>query len=203
MGTFHVELRHFPRVSVRFNQSGTQVGAIVLPWVQDRVIELDGEKWAPYDAEITILEGPEIPLERLSMGRGWATAKREGTDVTERVLGEARAAIADGSAYGGQGEAPAAGAPEPNADASPVEEPSAVSDYPSRASTGAPASSKAAPGSPSEPVTSREVEELLGAEPGRLLAAWRGVAARTGGLAPSESLALAERELQREGRGGA
>jgi hypothetical protein len=39
---------------------------------------------------------------------------------------------------------------------------------------------------------------LLGAEAERLLAAWRAVAARTGGLAPSESLALAERELRRE-----
>ncbi|HXD56229.1 MAG TPA: hypothetical protein VN618_15850 [Solirubrobacteraceae bacterium] len=202
MATFHVELRHFPRVSVRFNQSGTQVGAIVLPWVQDRVIELDGEKWAPYDAEITIVEGPEIPLERLSMGRGWATAKREGTDVTERVLGEARAAIADGSAYGGQGSNPAA-APEADAGAPPVEEPVAASDYPSLSSAGPIAGAESAEASRAEPVTERGVEELLGGEPARLLAAWQGVAARTGGLTPSESLALAERELEREDRGGA
>ena len=169
MPTYHVQLRHFPRQCLRFNQTGAQVGALVLPWVQDRVIEIDGEKWAPYDSQITILEGPEIPIERLSMGRGWATAQREGTDVTERVLGEARAAIADGSAYARR----------------PDEEPG-----------------PAATPEPAEPVTVPALEALLGEDAGRLLDAWRGVAGRTGGLAPSESLALAERELQRGDRGG-
>jgi hypothetical protein len=38
---------------------------------------------------------------------------------------------------------------------------------------------------------------LLGGDPVSLLAAWRELAGRSSGLAPSESLALAERELAR------
>jgi hypothetical protein len=41
-----------------------------------------------------------------------------------------------------------------------------------------------------------ELAALLGPDATRLLAAWREVAARASGLSPSESLALAERQLQ-------
>jgi hypothetical protein len=200
MATYHLELRHFPRQSLRFNQSGAQIGALVLPWVEDRVIEIDGEKWAPYDSEITIIEGPEIPVERLSMGRGWPTAQREGTDVTDRVLSEARAAIADGSAYAQREPAgsPGPAAPEAVAPATATEAVEAPTDYPSHTADATVSEEVAA-----EPVTAEAVEALLGEDAQRLLAAWRGVSARTGGLAPSESLALAERELQRGQRDGA
>ena len=193
MATYHLELRSFPRQCLRFNQSGTDVGAIVLPWVQDRVFEIDGEKWAPYDSQITILEGPPIPLERLSMGRGWSAAQREGTDVTDRVLSEARTAIADGSVYVQRPpeEAPVPPTPEPRP---------STSDYPSLAGQGAAPLASAGAETPPEPASAAGVEELLGEQAPRLLAAWRAVAARTGGLAPSESLALAERDLQREDR---
>jgi hypothetical protein len=119
------------------------------------------------------------------MGRGWSTAQREGTDVTERVLGEARQALADGSAHGAPGGA--------SSDAAGVAPPEAQpgDDYPSRAGSPAP---EPAP----QPAAAAEIAGLLGPEPERLLAAWRGVTARTGGLAPSESLALAERELHRK-----
>ncbi len=40
-----------------------------------------------------------------------------------------------------------------------------------------------------------ELAALLGEDPAGLLAAWREVAARSAGLTPSESLALAERQL--------
>jgi hypothetical protein len=183
MATYHVELRCFPRSAARFNQTGQQIGAIALPWVQDRVFEVDGEKWAPYDSQITIIEGPEIPLSGISMGRGWATAKREGTDVTKRVLAEAHQALADGSA----GVEAARDADVPAAPAEPDE-------HPTRAGSGeAPALDVAS--------LPAELDGLLGADPGRLLAAWHAVGLRTSGLAPSEALALAERELQRgEGR---
>jgi hypothetical protein len=164
MAIYHVELRKFPRTVTRFNQTGQQVGALVLPWVQDRIVEVDGDKWAPYESTIAILEGPEIPIAGLSMGRGWATAKREGTDVTERVLAEARAALADGSAAG------------------------------SRSSfTEPPVDTRSAP------TRDLGLDELLGSESARLLSAWSAIVARTGGLKPSESLALAEIELQRDG----
>src|SRR5262249_47940544 len=32
----------------------------------------------------------ELPLERMGMGRGWGNVQRSGTDVTERVLRQAR-----------------------------------------------------------------------------------------------------------------
>jgi hypothetical protein len=48
-----------------------------------------------------------------------------------------------------------------------------------------------------------QLASLLGEDPAALLAAWREVAARASGLAPSESLALAERELRAgDGPGG-
>jgi len=182
MATYHLEMRNFPRVQTRFNQSGEEVGAIVLLWVQDQIVEVEEEKWAPWESTITIIEGPPIPVGGLSLGRGWNTAQREGTNVTERILDEARKALSDGSAQ-----------TQPSADprveaAVPASSDRAAEDYPSL--TGAPV---AAPEQPPG-----EIAGLLGAEPGRLLAAWRSVSNRTGGLAPSESLALAERELQRE-----
>jgi len=166
MPTYHVELRNFPKTLTRFNQSGQQLGAIVLPWVENRILEMDDDKWAPWESTITILEGPPIPIGGLSMGRGWKTALREGSDVTDRVLDEARRAVADGSAY----------VPGPAEDDAPP--------------------AAAAEAANAEPA----VALLLGSEPERLLAIWRAVAARTAGLAPSESLALAERELQSEAR---
>ena len=100
------------------------------------------------------------------MGRGWPTAQREGEDVTERVLSEAREALRAAAAApttpNGQTVAP------PGATAGPRRGPLALG---------------------------VELAGLLGPEAGRLLAAWRAVAARSAGLAPSESLALAEREL--------
>jgi hypothetical protein len=62
-----------------------------------------------------------------------------------------------------------------------------------------PAVSRGGAGAAGDPLAlGVELAGLLGADPARLLAAWRGVAARSSGLAPSESLALAERELGRE-----
>jgi hypothetical protein len=166
MPVYHLEIRKFPKALTLYNQTGAQVGAILLQWVQDRIIELDDQKWNPLEATITVLEGPPIPVDQLSMGRGWRTAQREGTDVTERVLAEARGALADGSA--GAGTAAVA--------------------------TSAPAA--AAPQGPDPLALGVELAGLLGSDAVRLLSAWRAVVARTGGLAPSESLALAERELQ-------
>jgi hypothetical protein len=203
MPTYHLELGAFPRTLTRFNQTGQQLGAIALLWVQDRVIEMDDEKWAPWESSITIVEGPPIPIDGLSMGRGWKRALREGTNVTDRVLGEARQAIADGSAYA---QAPAETEAPPATDVThenppPASEP--ARDYPSRAAEpSAPAPQPPTPSPVNSPGDQATLDvgaaELLGAEPERLLVAWRAVAARTGGLAPSESLALAERELLRQ-----
>jgi len=84
---YHVELRHFPRNVCRFNLSAEELHASVLaPWAADRPFELGELKWDPRQARLTVLEGPRIAPDRLSMGRGWRTAQREGRDVTARLL---------------------------------------------------------------------------------------------------------------------
>ena len=152
---YHVELRQFPRSLTRFNLSGQQVGAILVAWAQKEPVEVNGESWDPKDATITVIDGPEMPVHRLSMGRGWPLAQRQGQDVTARVIEEARRAVEDGSAH----------RDDRGAGADPL-------------SAGV------------------ELAGLLGPDAARLLAAWCELRARTSGLSPSESLALAERELR-------
>jgi hypothetical protein len=170
MSVYHLELRHFPRNINRFNLKGTEVGAIVLPWVQEKYIEVGEQKWNPHEAKLTILEGEEIPVDRLSMGRGWPIALREGQDVTERVLAEAREALGDA-------------VPAPLMMPRPVSASPPPEEYPS--------------GDMSDPRSPEgQLGLLLGGDADRLLAAWRALAGRTSGLKPSESLSLAERELE-------
>jgi hypothetical protein len=172
---FHVELRQFPHSFNAFNVDDAGLWAIVEPWVNDRVFEAGEERWNPRAGTILILEGPHIPVEELSMGRGWPTAVRESEDVTERVLEHARdvAAGMHAEALGveqGHVEAP-------------------VTQSRDRGSDDAASGDALALGV--------ALATLLGADAERLLAAWREVAARAQGLAPSEALALAERELAR------
>ena len=95
---YHIELRQFPRNFCRFNLTGPEIGAIALTWAQEQMLELGDQKWSPAPGDDhRSSKGPQIPIERLSMGRGWPTAQREGEDVTERVLAEARQAIAQGA----------------------------------------------------------------------------------------------------------
>ncbi len=89
---YHVELRHFPRNLCHFNMSGEELQrAILEPWAADRMFDLGDLRWDPRQARLTILEGPRIPPDQLTMGRGWSTAKRQGADVTAQLLVEAGA----------------------------------------------------------------------------------------------------------------
>ena len=45
--------------------------------------------WKRNDAELRILEGPELSNEDLAFSNGWSNAQRSATDVTEAVLGGA------------------------------------------------------------------------------------------------------------------
>jgi hypothetical protein len=157
---YHVELRQFPHNLNRFNLDSRELGFIVVPWVREKVVDLGERKWSPHEARLTILEGPRLAVEELSMGRGWRAAQHESEDVTERILDEARAAM----------DAAAAAAAAP----APVPVPAALSD---------PLALGVA------------LASLLGSDPEGLLSAWREIAARAPGLSPSESLALAEREI--------
>jgi hypothetical protein len=96
---YHLELRQFPRRVHRFNLDGPQLGALLLPWAEEKIVELGEHKWSPAEATIKVLEGPAIPLETVSLARGWRQAEKGGEDVTERVLAEAKAQVtAAGSA---------------------------------------------------------------------------------------------------------
>ena len=83
---YHIELRQFPHNTCRFNLTDVELRVIVEPWAREKVVEVGERKWSSHQAKLTILEGPELALQQLSMGRGWRNAERESEDVTERVL---------------------------------------------------------------------------------------------------------------------
>ncbi len=147
-------MRQFPHNFCSFNMGDDEVRAIVEPWIRDRPVEFGERRWSPLDARLTILEGPELTLQQLSMGRGWQAAQRTSEDVTERVLAAARQAAAHAAAQASS--------------ASGISDPLAVG---------------------------VQIASLLGSDPTRLLEAWRTAVAQSPGLAPSETLALAERNL--------
>jgi hypothetical protein len=102
---YHMELRQFPHSAWRFNLDEAQVRAVAEPWVRAEMVSFGERKWNPHKATLTILEGPHLALQELSMGRGWRAAQRKSAVVTQRVLGEcaersASAAQAAGSAPG-------------------------------------------------------------------------------------------------------
>ena len=88
---YHLELRESFHNFHHFNVDEEELRALIGPWVREQVIELGERKWSPHRAKLRILEGPHLPIEELSMGRGWRTAERQSKDVTERVLTQARA----------------------------------------------------------------------------------------------------------------
>jgi hypothetical protein len=102
---YHVELRQFPHNFCRFNLSETELReAVIDAWVRGDWIEFGERKWNPQQAKLTVFEGPRIPLERLSMGRGWHIAEREGRDVTEQLLAAARSTSVFGAGSVAAGE---------------------------------------------------------------------------------------------------
>jgi hypothetical protein len=181
---YHVELRHFPHSAWRFNLDDQQLRAVVEPWVREQAVDFGERKWSPHLARLTILQGPKLEVAQLSMGRGWRTAQRQSEDVTESLLAAARQAL---QAAPTGGSAPSS----PMPDTAPNEPPAQAS----------PTGPNAAPaGTPSDPVAlGVQLAALLGPDPMGLLAAWRAAVAGSPGLAPSDSLALAERALRRAG----
>jgi hypothetical protein len=90
---YHVELRQFPHNFCRFNLTEQELHATILDaWARGEWIELGERKWNPHQAKLVVLESPQLPVEQLSMGRGWRNAVRQGQDVTEQLLATARAA---------------------------------------------------------------------------------------------------------------
>jgi hypothetical protein len=162
-GVYHVELRQFPHNFCRFNLTEGQLREAVLgAWARGEWIEFGERKWNPQQAKLTVLEGPQIPLERLSMGRGWHVAAREGQDVTAQLLAAARTVnvtAAGSAATSEQARSQAAAAPGLD---------------PSTASLAA------------------QLLVLLGEDPISLMRAWQLALERHPDRTPSECLALAE-----------
>src|ERR1700678_4434747 len=113
---YHVELRQFPHNMCRFNLDDRALAAILDPWIQRRMVEFGERKWHPEQTRLRILEGPSIPITQLTMGRGWRTAERQGTDVTDRLLAEAEqgAAAAQASASGESASPPGSASAGPS-----------------------------------------------------------------------------------------
>jgi hypothetical protein len=160
---YHVELRQFPHNFCRFNLTEGELREAALDaWVRGEWIEFGERKWNPQQAKLTVLEGPQIPLERLSMGRGWHVATREGKDVTEQLLAVVRTASAQSGASAAMNEQV-----RPEAAVAPGLDPAVAS-------------------------LVAELLVLLGEDPISLMRAWQLALQRHPGRTPSECLALAE-----------
>jgi hypothetical protein len=97
---YHLELRKFPHVVCRFNQSEAQLHALVVAWTRQEWVEEGERKWNVNEASLTILEGPKLSMPELAMGKGWRNAQKRSQDVTERVLGAARDGLLQGEGGG-------------------------------------------------------------------------------------------------------
>ncbi|HEX3452144.1 MAG TPA: hypothetical protein VHS26_02500, partial [Solirubrobacteraceae bacterium] len=80
---YHFELRKFPHTVSRFNQTEQQMLALAVPWTRAEWVEVGERKWNVNETKLTVLEGPELSLQDMSMNRGWRNARRHGIDVTE------------------------------------------------------------------------------------------------------------------------
>jgi hypothetical protein len=164
---YHLEFRQFPHNVCRFNVSSDELRGVVEPWVRGQFVEIEDFKWSPHQARLTILEGPELALDQLKMGRGWRAAERDCKDVTDQVLAAAAQAVE-------------------------------VSTRESLAGSGAQG------GAVADPLAlGVQIAALLGSDPIGLLEAWRAAATSSPGMAPSQSLALAERAVRPRGAGEA
>ncbi len=191
---FHLELRQFPHKLSRFNLSEAQLRAVIEPIAAEKWVEVGERKWNPHEVKVTILEGPELEVAELSMGRGWQAAVRQSTDVTERIMELAKDAAQQAArkALEEAGRAALAGEGA-GAGGVPGEAPQGIGGVGAEAPA---AAEQALGGSLSDPLAVGVLlASLLGSEPTRLLEEWRAVAAGAPALAPSESLAVAEQRL--------
>ncbi|MDQ6819792.1 MAG: hypothetical protein M3076_05540 [Actinomycetota bacterium] len=89
---FHVQLRQFPHLARAFNLTAEELHSRVLePWTAGRHFQLQDRSWDPQRARLTVIEGPELEVQEIGMGRGWASAARAGSDVTSAVLAQPQA----------------------------------------------------------------------------------------------------------------
>ncbi len=171
---YHVELRKFPHSSWRFNLSEQELfGSLLAPWVAGVTVEAGERRWNPYEASLTVLEGPQLTMAELAMGRGWRNASRRSEDVTARVLAAARERAGQAGTGVGPHQAGAGGM---------------------QAGTGTMQSSASASRNPA--VDAERLRELLGEDGETLLGLWLAARKRHPQRTPSECLAFAEDALR-------
>ena len=185
---YHLQLRHFPHNAWRFNLSREEVSELLAPWAHDKTIELGERRWSPERATLTVLEGPELPLQDLSMGRGWRAAERRSRDVTEELVESLSQELSHtpGAPLSAPAAAPAGGGgPEGGSGAS--ERGGGASGPGASLGGAAPART------PDLLAAGVMLASLLGEDALSLLERWRAVSAADPQLAPSEALRRAER----------
>jgi hypothetical protein len=173
---YHVEIRQFPHKVCRFNLSERELLPIVVPWSREEWVEVGERKWNVNQANLTIIEGPQLSLPELAMARGWRNAQRRGEDVTERVMKTLERAPAAPAQAGAHTTTARAGGAAPTADA----------------------------GVPGSPADTQLLADSLGLEILALLdeqalspqRVWRMAAERLGDRPAAESLALGERTIR-------
>jgi hypothetical protein len=170
MQMFHLQLRQFPHNHCQFNLSQADISSFAELWLRGEWLTVGERQWSPRQAKLTVIEAPQLEGAQLSMGRGWRHVERTGEDVTQRVLTNAASRARSESGAGKR---------------TLRHEPAAET----------PGGGDGVRGElDSDPA---EVAALLGGGPraGLLLETWRSAAARFPDRSPSESLAIAEREL--------
>ena len=87
---YHFELKDFPNVYTQFNVDERDMALFLMEWLKGEKVEIGERRWDPDETELTVIEGRELELSELSLGRGWSAALNTGTDVTERVIDAVR-----------------------------------------------------------------------------------------------------------------
>jgi hypothetical protein len=211
---YHLELRQFPHNFCHFNLTEQALRETVLDaWTRGESVEVGERTWNSQQANLTVIQGPELPVDQLSMGRGWRNAVRQGTDVTAELLAGARTRL-------GLADAAPADAPGQNREPPPGTARSAWAAMVGPASGrargsgqqggavqggGATGPNALPPGSgaetggqaPVEDALARQLLSLLGENPAPLLRAWQLALEQHPDRTPSQCLASAEDFVRR------
>lgn len=102
----HVELRQGRNQTRAFNLGEEEaLRRFLLPFVGGRTLLHADREWEPRRTKLTVYEAPELGVEQMGMGRGWANVQKTGREVTTELLARARGGGAVSGRAGGAGTA--------------------------------------------------------------------------------------------------
>ncbi|MGA7705183.1 MAG: hypothetical protein WB998_09845 [Solirubrobacteraceae bacterium] len=197
---YHVELRQFPHNFCHFNLTSQALRETVLDaWARGQWVEVGERRWNPLQATLTVIEGPQLSVSELSMGRGWRNASRQGTNVTADLLADARQRLGLADSVPADAAGALSGPPPGIARSawSALTGPSSPrASGPAPAGTEGKQTSATPSGTGDQPAADealvRQLLPLLGPHPGPLLRAWLLALEQHPDSTPSQCLALAE-----------